>query len=89
MVSYLAVISGMPIILASCMAMLFYLLGPSFLSGIGVFVISFFVNVVIAKVEASYQSLYMKKQDTRVNLTTESLNNIKNLKIYQKKWALV
>jgi len=65
------------------MGLLFYFLGPSFISGIVVFVVSFFVNLFIAKLSASYQKRYMAKQDIRVNLTTESLNNIKNLKIYQ------
>ena len=45
-------------------------MGLSFLSGIGVFIISMLVQGYLAKMQASYQRAYMKQQDERVSLTT-------------------
>ena len=61
---------------------LFRYLGFSFLSGIGVFLLSFILQALIANLSAKYQREYMKRQDKRVGLTTEGLNNIKMIKLY-------
>jgi ABC-type bacteriocin/lantibiotic exporter with double-glycine peptidase domain len=62
--------------------MLFYYLGISFFSGIGVFVVGFIVNFAIGKKLEKYYAEVMKKKDARMETTTESLNNIKMLKLY-------
>ena len=57
-------------------------IGYSFFAGIGVFVLSIIAQGLLAQAVAYYQREYMKKQDERVSLTTEGLNNIKMLKLY-------
>ena len=44
MTSYMGDVSQMPVVLIYCFVMLFYKLGLSFLSGVGVFVLAFIVN---------------------------------------------
>ena len=75
-------VATLPFILTTCVAILFIQFGISFLSGIAVFVLSFLVNVKISSEKAKLQRAYMKKQDERVNATSECLNNIKTVKMF-------
>jgi ABC-type bacteriocin/lantibiotic exporter with double-glycine peptidase domain len=52
------------------------------LTGIIVFIVAFIMNLLIGKASAKLQKEIMKRQDVRINATTESLNNIKMLKLY-------
>jgi ABC-type multidrug transport system fused ATPase/permease subunit len=72
----------LPVLLLICFTILFVYLGVSFLAGILVFVVAFFVNLTLGRIQARLQKAYMKKQDARVNTISESLNNIKMLKLY-------
>jgi ABC-type bacteriocin/lantibiotic exporter with double-glycine peptidase domain len=72
----------LPILLLICFIVLFIYLGKSFWAGVGVFVITFAVNISLGRIQARLQKVYMKKQDARVNTISESLNNIKMLKLY-------
>src|ERR1017187_9590952 len=71
-----------PIILVIAIIFLFFYLGLSFLAGIAVFVIGFIVNFILGMANASLWKKMMDKKDTRMNKTTESLNNIKMIKLY-------
>jgi hypothetical protein len=57
-------------------------LGSSFWAGMGITCLAFGSNMWLGKVAAQYQKSYMKKNDARVNTTSEALNNIKMLKLY-------
>ena len=62
--------------------MLFSYLGPSFFSGIGVFVIAFVANLLIGLVLKDLNLEVMKRKDARMNHATEAFSNIKTLKLY-------
>jgi ATP-binding cassette subfamily C (CFTR/MRP) protein 1 len=62
--------------------MLFYILGLSFFAGIGVFVLAFITNLIIGLILEKQQIEIMKRKDMRMNHTTEAINNIKTLKLY-------
>jgi len=62
--------------------MLFTYLGPSFFSGIGVFVLAFVANLLIGLVLKDLNLEVMKRKDKRMNHATEALSNIKTLKLY-------
>lgn len=71
-----------PLSFAVCFAFLFYYLGVSFFSGIGVFIISFFFNLYFGMLIGKYWSSIMTVKDERMNITTEVLSNIKMIKLY-------
>lgn len=79
---YLPSIFRFPVLLVACSYFLFYFLGYSFLSGIGVFIIAFFTNFGLGALESLFWKKTMKAKDQRMNVTTESINNIKMLKLY-------
>ncbi len=70
-----------PLVILVCFVFLFSYLGISFFSGVGIFAIAFGINVVLTKISARFQKRYMECQDERLKTTTESLNNIKILKL--------
>ena len=72
----------LPIILIVCFACLFYYLSWTFSIGTGVFFIAVYVNMSISRYMARLGKKYMKKQDGRMSAITETLNNIKMLKLY-------
>lgn len=78
----IAYMAKYPIVFIVCFTLLYFFIGLSFLAGLGVFFIAFIINTVLSKFQAKLQKEYMKKQDARVSATTESLNNIKMLKLY-------
>jgi hypothetical protein len=69
-------------VIFSCFIFLFNFLGLSFLSGVGVFAVAFLINIFMTRLSARLQKRYMACKDERLNLATESLNNIKILKLY-------
>ena len=71
-----------PLVIFVCFVLLFQYLGLTFFAGLGVFVLAFLINIVLTRISAKLQKRYMECQDVRVNATTESLNNIKMLKLY-------
>ena len=72
----------LPFVIAICFIVLFGYLGLSFLSGICIFVITFFTNLYLSRIQARLQKDFMRRQDRRVKAITESLSNIKMLKMY-------
>ncbi|CDW86515.1 atp-binding cassette superfamily [Stylonychia lemnae] len=78
----LATVLKQPVLLITCIVLLFHYMGSSFLAGVAVTAAAFCVNLFVNKFSTRYQTAYMKLQDQRVNLTTECLNNIKMLKLY-------
>ena len=62
--------------------MLFYILGLSFFTGIGVFVLAFVTNLIVGLILEKQQGEIMKRKDRRMNHTTEAITNIKTLKLY-------
>lgn len=80
--SQLSSVSTLPFTLTLGFGVLFHYFGWTFMVGMGVFALSLWVNIWFSRNLAKYQKQYMKKQDKRVNITTESLNNIKIIKLY-------
>jgi ABC-type bacteriocin/lantibiotic exporter with double-glycine peptidase domain len=78
----LAYMAKYPIVFVVCFSLLSFYIGPSFLAGLGVFFIAFIINSFLSKRQARMQKELMQKTDARVSATTESLNNIKMLKLY-------
>ena len=71
-----------PFLLVFCFSILFYYLKGSFISGLTVFAMAFASNMAIGKYASVLQRRYMKFKDQRVKALTESLNNIRMLKLY-------
>jgi hypothetical protein len=59
-ISYL---TSYPLVIITCFVFLFYYLGISFFSGVGIFVIAFVINLVLTKISAKLQKKYMECQD--------------------------
>ena len=74
-------------LLVVCFVILFYYLKWSFMAGIAVFALTFWTNTKLAQAQARVQKAYMRAADGRVKAITESLNNIKMLKLYSWKDA--
>lgn len=75
-------VATLPFTLISCSVILFFMLGLTFICGIAILLIAIYINMEISRASARYQKEYMKKQDARISMTTECLNNIKMLKLY-------
>lgn len=71
-----------PLVIIVCFTFLFNYIGFSFLAGVAIFAIAFGINIILTRISARLQKRYMECQDDRLNTTTESLNNIKMLKLY-------
>lgn len=61
---------------------LFKMLGWTFFGGAIVLSVGLYTNYRISLASAKLQDVYMTRQDARISLTTECLNNIKIIKIY-------
>ena len=72
----------LPILIIFCFVILFYYLGWSFMSGIVIFVITFYSNTWIAAKKGPLQKEMMRYSDARIKSITESLHNIRMLKLY-------
>lgn len=73
---------NIPFIMAISGYYLCSIFGWSLLAGVGIGLISAFINYIVGKVLSSNHKVIMDKQDKRLNFTKEALNNIKNLKFY-------
>ena len=82
MTSDMGTVSQMPVVLVYCFVMLFQKLGISFLSGVGVFVLAFAVNLGLGIISQRLQKQVMKRKDDRMNYTNEAVTHIKMLKMY-------
>ena len=54
------------------------------LVGVGVMILSFPINALIARLQTRMQKRQMKNKDSRTRLMNEILNNIKSIKLYSK-----
>ena len=79
------IIMRIPFLLVFCFLILFYYLKWAMISGVVVFALSFVTNTCLARYRARLQKESMRCQDARVKALTESLNNIKMLKLYSWK----
>ena len=82
MVGYLSAVMVLPFMLVFCTIILFYYLHWSFMSAMVLFAFTFVLNFYMGRRMARTQKEYMKRSDSRVKTTNESLNNIKMLKLY-------
>jgi len=57
------------------------------LIGVGVMVLSFPINALIARLQTRMQKRQMKNKDSRTRLMNEILNNIKSIKLYSRSLA--
>jgi len=73
-------VSRFPIQLIFALIFLFYIFGVAFLISIVVAIIIFASNFFITKINAKYQEKLMKTKDERMRYTTETVNNIKEIK---------
>ena len=72
----------MPVVLGLAFAFAFYFFGYSFFAGLGVFVFATIVFLIGSNYQYKQYSIYMRRKDRRMKTTTESINNIKMLKLY-------
>ena len=71
-----------PVQIAICIYMLWGILGPSMLAGIGVMILLMPVNGCLANRQKVYQVAQMKLKDERIKMVNEVLNGVKVLKLY-------
>jgi len=79
---YIGMVWSAPIQIAIAAYMLYQTLGASVFAGIGVLLLVFPINGVIATLARKYQMQQMKLKDQRIKLTNEVLSGIKVLKLY-------
>ncbi|KAL8734881.1 MAG: hypothetical protein Q9166_001233 [cf. Caloplaca sp. 2 TL-2023] len=65
-----------------CMISLYQLVGLSMLAGTGAMILMIPINGLIARLMKRLQKEQMKNKDSRTQLTTEILNNMKSIKLY-------
>ena len=61
---------------------LYQLIGWQMFIGVGIMVLSFPINAIIARVQTRLQQTQMKNKDQRTRLMNEILNNIRSIKLY-------
>ncbi|XP_048236908.1 multidrug resistance-associated protein 1-like isoform X1 [Haliotis rufescens] len=83
---FLHVVWSSPLLIAIAFYMLWGILGPSVLAGLGVVVLLFPINSFLSGKLRQYQRQLMKLKDSRIKLMSEVLNGIKVLKLYA--WEL-
>ena len=72
----------MPLVLGISFTFFFYYYGVYFFAGLAVFALAIVVNFGIGMYYAYQEKIYMRRKDRRMKVTTESINNIKMLKLY-------
>ena len=72
----------LPLILALSISVAFKTFGVSFLAGLGVFFSAIVVNAIVGLWYNRVEKVVMSSKDARMAVTTESINNIKMLKLY-------
>lgn len=78
----MAYILSLPLLLGFAFFFLFYFLGLTFFSGIGVLFVAFLSSSIVGNKVQKIKKKYLKKRDDRMNFTVEALSNIKTLKFY-------
>ena len=71
-----------PFIFITAFALSFYLFGLSFFAGLFVFFLAFVANFFLGRCIRRVQKKIMKAKDARMKVTTESMTNIKMIKLY-------
>ena len=72
----------MPIVLGLSFSFSFTYFGYSFFAGLSVFVVAILFNLAIGIYQNKQEKIIMRRCDRRMKVTTESINNIKMLKLY-------
>ena len=72
----------LPLILTLSITVAFKTFGVSFLAGLGVFFSAIVVNAIVGLWYNKVEKVVMSCKDARMAVTTESINNIKMLKLY-------
>lgn len=72
----------MPFVLGLSFAFSFYYFGWLFCAGLGVFVVAIVFNFSVGLYYNKNEKIIMRRKDRRMKVTTESINNIKMLKLY-------
>ena len=70
-------IFSIPIILIAYNYLLYQYIGISFIAGVVVMIIFLIINYYYRTQFSKYLKLHMKKSDSRINVTTEMINNLK------------
>lgn len=78
----LSEIVQVPITLGLSFAFAFYFFGYYFFAGLSVFVIAVLFNFAVGIYQNKQEKIIMRRKDRRMKVTTESINNIKMLKLY-------
>ena len=83
MIGYqIANVFQIPFIFTTALTLLFYEFGINFLAGVGVFLLGLVANLAIGIWLNFVQKKLMKAKDGRMKATTESIENIKMIKLY-------
>jgi len=80
--SQMGALAKLPIVMGFSIFYCFFILGATWIAGLVIFVVAFYFNLYIGRLQARYQKKVMTATDERMNLTTEALTNIKMLKLY-------
>jgi ABC-type bacteriocin/lantibiotic exporter with double-glycine peptidase domain len=74
-------IFSIPIIIVAYNYLLYKYIGISFIAGVVVMIIFLIINYYYRTQFSKYLKLHMKKSDSRINVTTEMINNLKTIKL--------
>ena len=74
-------IFSIPIILIAYNYLLYQYIGISFIAGVVVMIIFLIINYYYRTQFSKYLKSHMKKSDSRINVTTEMINNLKSIKL--------
>ena len=75
-------IISVPFLIIMYSVLLFKYMGISFIIGFVVMIIFLIINYYYRKQFSKYLKLYLKKSDKRMQITTETFNNLKVIKLY-------
>ena len=78
----LAELLQVPWVIIISFSFFFYNFGYYFFAGLGVFVLAVLFNFILGIEYGKQESIILRRKDRRMKVTTESINNIKMLKLY-------
>ena len=78
----LAELVQVPYVIGISFAFFFYYFGIYFFAGLGVFAVALLFNMALGLWYNKAEKVYLRRKDRRMKVTTESINNIKMLKLY-------
>ena len=78
---YLGGVLFLPVQLGIAVAIMYQVIGFSFLAGIGVLLITFVLNFWISKYLTNYQKKFLEAKDVRMKLANEIISGIKLIKV--------